>query len=285
MGKPMNTLALLLLLFPSLAPAAEKFRAAPALLLPAVTKNSGARQPATIPPKASESNEDVYEQLPVGATAMIQNSFGKWNNQVVRVIAIYEDKSIRIKLPDGSSPIVRFDNLKKNLSPVADCGVSLGTTICRGDKVLYGLASASVMIPEAEVMKVFKNNHAIVRDGTDFELELNTVGKETNCSPQKPSICVDSDVLAEGYNDGSRYVLEGKIQKAYSHGVVLVRVSPTMLIPIDAMAVKKRIAAEAVIDDPAVLSNHDMHNKPSYTVLPELEPLNPNLADHMKEAR
>ncbi|MGZ3695713.1 MAG: hypothetical protein ACXWQO_16560 [Bdellovibrionota bacterium] len=203
----------------------------------------------------------------------------------MKVVEIFDDKSVRVKFDNGRKPIVRFANISKNLSPAVRCGNSHGFEICKGDRVLYPLGSASLMIPEAEVLAAFKNNRALLRDGTDFQIDLEKVGKEVDCSPQKPTICKDAHVMAEGYNDGSRHVLEGTIEKAYTHGPVLVRISPTTLIPIDASAVKKRIAAEAVIDDPAVLSNHGFHGKPSYTTLPELEPLDPNIADHVKEAR
>ncbi|MGE3263553.1 MAG: hypothetical protein AB7K68_17385 [Bacteriovoracia bacterium] len=280
----MKILALLLLLLPCLSMATEKFRE-PTPLLSADENPAPAADRRLASVGKSSSNEEVFGKLTVGTRAITQNSFGSWNNEVVKVIEVFDDNSVRLKFDNGRTPIVKFKNLSKNLSPAAPCGHSHGAEICKGDRVLYPLASASLMIPEAEVIEVFENNQALLRDGTDFQANLEQVGKATDCSPQKPSICQGSYVLAEGFNNGARHVFEGTVEKAYTHGPVLVRVSPTLLIPIDATAVKKRVAAEASVEDPAVLSNHGFHGKPSYTVMPELEPLDPAKADSVKEAR
>lgn len=278
-----NLVLSLILLHATAGLAAEKFRAPEPLL----TVTEANRKPASLPEDHAkqETNEEVFQQLGVGSEALTQNSFGQWNDEVVKVTEIFDDKSVRIKYPNGRAPLVKFHNLARNLSLPVPCLTSHGTAVCQGDRVLYPLPSASLMIPEAEVRYAFSNGKLLLRDGDDFLLSAEQVGKSVECSPQRPTICLHDHVLAEGFKDGSRHVFEGTIEKAYTHGPVLVRVSPTLLIPIDVSAVKKRVAAEAVIDDPAVISEHSFTAKPSYTVLPEVEPLDPKQADKIKDAR
>lgn len=285
----MKTLLLsLLLLAPSAVPAKEKFLAPEPLL----TKADESRRPAslvrseTLVPAAT--NEEIFRNIQIGSKFQIQNSLDGWNDEVVTVIAIYDDQSVRVKFRNGNTPLVQFKNLARNLAPEipeTNCGESQGTSICKGDKVLYRSDSASLLIPEAEVMRIFANGSATLRDGFDFELPLSQVGKSVDCSPQKPGYCVGDSVLAEGFRDGARHVFEGRIERAYSHGPVLVRVDTTLLIPIDVSAVKKRVAAEASIDDPNVVTDFGMKETPTWTVLPEIEPLDPIKADRVNKSR
>jgi hypothetical protein len=202
----------LILLHAGLAWAAEEFRA-PAPLLTAAEPN---RKPASLPDDRAKqaSNEEVFRLLKVGSVALTQNSYGSWNNEVVRVVEVFDDQSVRIKYPDGRSPLVKFKNLAKNLSPPGLCVSSHGAEICQGDHVLYPLPSASLLIPEAEVRYAFRNGRVLLRDGDDFLLDGSQVGKSVDCSPQKSTICVHDHVLAEGYKDGARHVFEGTIEKA-----------------------------------------------------------------------
>lgn len=289
----MKILALTLLLIPGFTQA-ESFRLPePLLHVSPESAVKGGRKPASIKDPAP-TNEEVFRTLKPGARALTRNSYGSWDDEVVTVVEIFDDNSVRVKFKDGRTPIVKFKNFSKNLSPVKQCGHSHGIEICKGDMVLYPLSSASLMIPEAKVEEVFANNRALLQDGVDFKLDLEQVGKSVPCSPQKESICVGDPVLAEGYKDGSRYTFEGKIEKAYSHGPVMVRVSPTLLIPIDVGAVKERVAGIEV-NDPSVISDRAVHGKGSWSVMPEqpvqgtvleeLEALQSDKADAVRDVR
>src|SRR5690606_8799231 len=110
--------------------------------------------------------------------------------------------------------------------------------------------------PEAPVSHVFKNGTVAVRDGADFVMDLKQVGKSVECSPQRENICAGDHVRAEGYKLNQPIAFEGEIEKAYSHGVVLVRTGKLWRYPIDVSAVRKRIAAEAeeAVAPPAMIS-------------------------------
>lgn len=235
------------------------------------------------------TNDEALKLLPLGAIAMVQNSFKGWNNEIVTVIEHIEGGSVRVRMANGREPEVKFRNLARNLSPEVKCGKSGEVEVCKGEKVFYPSMSASLNLPEGEVIKVFHNNLAVIRDGGDMLVDLHRVGKSVECSPQKPNICVDKHVYADVYYDGGRHSFEGNVERAYSHGPVLIR-QGVHLYPIDASAVRERLSR--LEDDSAAITGRDFEPKVAPThapgggrVQPELEPGNPNEADRVNEAR
>lgn len=207
--------------------------------------------PARAEDAAARANEEVLQKLPIGAKALTQNSFGGWDDQVVEVVQLIDDQSVRVRYKSGATPRVQFKNLKKNLSPSKECGTSHGEKICRGQKVIYPQASVSLRIPEGEITEIFENNRCVLRDGDDMHFNLEELGVAKECSPQKPSICTGVSVLGEDYHGGEKFTFEGKVEKTYSNGLVLVR-SGSSLYQLQAEKVKKIIAAEASL--PAVVT-------------------------------
>jgi hypothetical protein len=243
----MKTICFILLFFSVPSQAAEGLRTLSPLMM--------AEEPETaekmVDPEA-KANEAQFSKLPVGARAFTQNSYGKWEGQVVEVVQHLDDHSVRVKYKTGESPMVSFKNLRKNLSAPKTCGISHDAKICKGDHVLYPFPTASLMVPEAEVVEIFESDHALLLDGDEFVTELSKLGKSVDCSPQKPSICVKDPVVAEGYRAGEKYSFEGMVEKAYTNGVVLVR-SGTSLLQFDALSVKKVIDSDPA--NPAVVSS------------------------------
>ena len=202
-------------------------------------KRTSGRSPASAA-TPGPTNEEVFEKLPIGARAMVQNSYGKWEEEAVTVVGHVEDRSVRVQLRDGSTPIVPFARLARTLSPVKDCGYSHEEKICKGDTVLYPLPSATIGIPEVKVLEIFENNLVLLRDGEEFVVAIEELGKAVGCSPQKTNICEKANVVAEGYRNGEKYTFDGVVEKTYTHGLVLIR-SGHSLMQVNASSVRTQV--------------------------------------------
>lgn len=245
------------------------------------------RAPASMKPTKEQlaaANQALCKRLQPGDTVMLQNTLEELNDQVAKVADKFEDCSLRVKLEDGKKMFVKLPNLTRVLSPETDdkCGLSHETRICRGDQVYYPTRSSSLSLPEGEVKYVFKNDSLVVRDGADFVLDLPQVGKSVKCCVQRPDVCVGDYVHAEGYRLDKKFNFEGKIEKCYSQGVVLVGSDLLWKFPIDVNAVKKRIAG-VEDEDPAVIQTRQSGRKlPVYS--PEIEPADTDKANKALEA-
>jgi hypothetical protein len=125
-----------------------------------------------------------------------------------------------------------------------------------------------------------------VRDGADFVLDADQVGKTVACSPQKESICVGDYVYAEGFKLDRKFNFEGPVKKAYTHGVVVVEADHFWKYPIDVSAVKKRTMSDDGENNPAVITNQVSRKRDlPMNVTPELEPNDIGTADSVQTAR
>jgi hypothetical protein len=194
---------------------------------------------ATAPTKATESTvqHPVYH---AGMYAIIQNSTDSWTDQVVEISDVFEDGSVRVKLNDGTKAFIRSDTITKTLAPDVKCVDSHGVKICAGDKVYYPLHAASVAVPEATVDHIFSNGKVQVLAGLHHVFDIEEIGKETKCSPQKPSVCEGDYVVANGYRDARPFTFEGAVEKAYSNGIVMVASSYFWRFPVNVSGVVKR---------------------------------------------
>ncbi len=249
------------------------------------------RAPASSPASLAQQNRALLEELRPGVKrkfAVLQNSFEDWNDQVVEIIEELEDGSLRVQNENGERMFVRFENLARNLSPEVTCGESHDVEICVGQKVIYPAHSASLEIPQATVQKIFANGSVVVRDGLDFVFDLQQLGKEVECSPQKPSICREDHVVADGYRGGEKFSFEGPIMAAFTNGLVVVN-SGVLRFPIDVSATRERVnAAEGAITHPGIITSRGDANKlklPNVGVTTEIEPYNPQAADKAQGAR
>lgn len=247
-------------------------------------------------------NRAMCEKIEPGQRYMIKNSVHDWDDRVVTVVDKFDDCSVRVRVekdtttevgsrrlgsPDRSdTAFVRFKNLAASLAPEVDCVKSHGVDICKNDFVFYPARTSSMELPEAPVRYAFAHGVVVVRDGANFVLDADQVGKSVACSPQKESVCVGDYVYAEGFRVDRHFNFEGPVRKAYTHGVVVVEADKLWKFPIDVSAVKKRIASQDGIDDPAVISTRNSRGKDlPFNVTPEIEPFEPNEADRVRSVR
>jgi hypothetical protein len=233
-------------------------------------------------PSGPAANRALFDRLRIGDTVVIQNSFPGWEDELAEVTEKYEDGQVNIRLRNGKTGSIPLKRLASTLSPETSdgCGLSHGTRLCKGDKVLYPARSATLELPEVPVRHVFENGTVVVNDGADFILDLPQVGKAVVCSPQKESICEGDFVKAEGYKLDQPVSFSGPVEKAYTHGVVMVR-SGQWRFPIDVMGVSERTAGGGRA--PASLPSPDGGAKAK--VSPEIEPLDAGLADQIQRGR
>lgn len=245
-------------------------------------RKGGGRMPASVDSiRALEATErkDLDEKLTTGTYAIIRNSVQEWNDQVVRVIARFEDGSRKVQLDNGSVARIQFDNLHTLSPETGKCCKSQGVNICKGDKVYHPLPSTSIGVPLGKVRRVFENCTLLVRDGLDFIYSSSQVGKAVDCSPQKESVCVGKIVYVEGFRNGRRYEFEGPVAQVFTNGTVLVRTG-LWLMPVDAVAVK--VQTESLYSIPteettgAMISSRDGQRKIFVPTYPEVEPYDAN---------
>jgi hypothetical protein len=247
------------------------------------------RKPASIssPRDAAAKNRALFERLKPGHTVIIQNSYPGWEDQVAEVTEKYDDGSVRIRLRNGKMGSIKATQLADSLSPEVQsgCGTSHGVKVCKGEKVYYPARSTSLEIPEAPISHIFENGTLTVTDGAEFVLDWKQVGKAVQCSPQKETICVGDHVHADGFKKDQAVSFEGDVERAYSHGVVIVRTDDLWRFPIDVSALKKRIAV--IEPGPAVITERAPVKRlpANVKVAPEIEPLDLHKADHVDEAR
>lgn len=221
----------------------------------------GERKLASQMQEKKEANKAVFEQAKPGDVFILQNSIQGWNNEVVSVVDKFSDGTIRVKLENGSLAVIRGSNLAEMLSPEVSCGDSHGVQICKGDSVFYPVRTSSLLLPEGPVAKVFKNGTVVVKDGADFYLDLDQVGKSVNCSPQKESICTGDYVLADAYKDTEKFSFEGPVEKVYTNGIAIVKVDNNWRYPIQATALVKRVASLDGASNPAVITSREGFTK------------------------
>jgi len=228
---------------------------------------------------AQNTNQELFERMKPGDKLIVQNSTYDMNDEVVTIIDKFEDGSVRLKRPNGHLVFVRAPNLAATLSPEVECGESHGSQICKGETVFYPVRSASLALPEDEVVHIFENRSVVVKDGGgQFILDLNQVGKRSQCSPQKDSICTGVYVHAEAYRGDTKFEFEGKVEATYSNGVALVRVG-ALQYPIEAVALKRRVEAlDPNWNETSFISNRGSRTLQDvpYSVIEELEPLDPH---------
>ncbi len=207
-------------------------------------------------------NKALFEKLKPSSVVIIKNSLHEYEDHVAKIVDKFEDGSVRLLLPSGKKAIVKSKNLSFTLSPEVDCGKSFEANICKGDKVFYPSVSTSLHIPEAPVKHVFENGAVVVQDGAAiFVLDLQQVGKATQCSPQKESLCKGDYVLAEGYRNNERFDFEGVVEETYTHGIGLVRSQGLWLFPIDVDALKERTETESAENNPDVITSTISNDK------------------------
>jgi hypothetical protein len=275
-------------LFASGAGAAERLEDSSLSATP--EQATSGRKPASAPSPqdAAARNRALFFRLKAGDSVIIMNSLPGWEDQVAKVTEKYEDGSVRIRLQNGKTGSVKATVLADTLAPetVSGCGTSHGVEICKGDNVFYPARSTSLEIPEAPISHVFENQTLTVSNGAEFVLDWKQVGKPVQCSPQKENICVGDHVHADGYKKGQPVTFEGDVEKAYSHGVILVRTDSLWRFPIDVTAVKKRIAVIAE-PGPEVVTERALPKRlpADVKVSPEIEPLDLHKADQVDQAR
>ena len=209
----------------------------------------------TSPAKASNVDRPTYH---AGQFAIIQNSTDSWTDQVVQISDVFEDGSVRVRLSDGTKAFIRSDTILKTLAPDITCVDSHGTKICNGDKVYYPLHAASVAVPEAKVEHLFSNGKVEVLAGLHHVFNMDEIGKETACSPQKITICKGDYVVANGYKESRPFTFEGTVDKAYSNGIVLVASSYFWRLPVNVSGVIKRTETNDSQTTGAIIVNNNV---------------------------
>lgn len=206
------------------------------------------RMPASVESAAAKKAAELKrldEVLKVGTYAIIQKTVDEWNDEVVKVVARYEDGRRKVQRPNGGYLFVEPNNLH-TLSPESTaCCSSKGTEICNGDTVYHPQISSSIGLPEGKVLRTFENCNMVVRDGIEYIYEAAQLGKPTQCSPQKQNVCVGHVGYVQGYRNGNRYTFEGKVTNVYTDGTVLVE-NGFSLMPVDASSV--RMLTESVAE-------------------------------------
>lgn len=233
---------------------------------------------ASIDQDLKEANKAMFEKIIVGENFIIQNSIEGWQDEVVSVVDKFEDKSIRVKFQNGKTAFIKGYNLARTLSPEVSCGQSHGVEICKDDEVFHPIRSTSLQLPEGKVMKIFQNGTVVVRDGADFYLTLDQVGKPVTCSPQKESICEGDYVIADAYKDVEKFTLEGPVERIYTNGVAVVKMDNYWRFPIQSTALMKRISSLKGEESPGVISSREFTIKkdqrdPFGAVTPEILPV------------
>ncbi len=284
----MKLLALIIaLLFPLPGSAAERGLISDRLLsskpqrVIRLEKNRG-RMPASmdsIRAAEAENSNDLDKNLAVGTYAIIRNSVEDWNNQIVRVVARFEDGSRKVQLDNGKVARIQFNSLHTLSPETSKCCKSHGVDLCKNDKVYHPVPSTSIGIPLGNVRRVFENCTMLVRDGLDFIYDSTQVGKAVDCSPQKESVCVGKIVYVEAFRNGRRYEFEGPVAQVFTNGTVLVRTG-LWLMPVDAVTVK--VQTDSLYSIPteettgAIISSRDGQRKIFVPTYPEIEPYDAN---------
>jgi hypothetical protein len=239
--------------------------------------------------RQAEKNRELFLSLKPGSTLIIQNSLQGWENEVVKVVDLFEDGSVRVRLDNGRMVMVKARNLASTLSPEVECGDSHGTKICKTDEVFFPARSTSLELPEGPVKYVFANGAVVIRQGADFVFSLKDVGKSISCTPQRKAICVNDYVFADGYRQDRNFQFEGPVERAYTNGVVVVRSDRLWRFPIDVSAVKKRLASEDGVNMPAVITTRDTRVKEDIFYRSKttevIEPYDADEADRLQDAR
>lgn len=219
-----------------------------------------------------DPNLELCKRLKAGGFAIIQNSVEEHNDEVVRIVDMFEDCSVRVQRADGSKMFVRRSNLATTLSPAAPCKTVNGCETCVGDEVFYPNQAVTIGIPEGKVEGVFDNGRVVIRDGLVRAFDITQVGKRVKCSPQKETICVDDYVLGNGYRLNTPFSFEGPVERVYCHGIVVVRSSAFWRFPIDVSAVVERVATTENDVSGGVISSRDVADKVPARITPEVEP-------------
>lgn len=275
----------LLLFVPVGAGAAERLSGNGAVMqaAPAVTPYKPSRAPASV-----AAGDDLFTQAKPGDHFLVQNSLEGWNDQEVTLVAKFED-SVRVRNKEGQKMKVEKVKMNRLLSPEVESGESHGVEIRKGDTVFYPSRSVSFELPEAKVVRIFRNNSVLVENGVQFLLDLKQLGKRTECSPVKENICVGKFVEADGYRLNEAFNFEGTVEQVYTNGVVIIR-SGLSRFPIDARAVKERLSALDESDhNPAVITSQDSRGKEArpegVRVVPQIEAVEPTEPRTEIEAR
>jgi hypothetical protein len=230
----------------------------------------GQRQLASQEIAKRDANKAVFEAAKPGDVYIVQNSIRGWEDRIVKIVDKFEDGSVRVEfeqeIGEGSSrnlatvaggerALIRGYNLASTLSPEVGCAESHGVEICKGDQVFYPIRNTSLQLPEAPVRKVFQNGTVVVRDGADFVLDKEDLGKSVDCSPAKESICKGDYVIADAYKDTENFGFEGSVERCYTNGICVVKVDGRWRFPIEAKALKERVASLDGANNPAVITS------------------------------
>ncbi len=243
-----------LFLLTTRAPAFERATSRGTLLSPTPEKvirlepKGMSRMPASvenIQASKEAENQRLDEVLKVGTYAIIQKTVDEWNDEVVKIVARYEDGRRKVQRPNGGFLYVEPNNLHTLSPETTACCSSNGTDVCNGDKVYHPQISSSIGLPEGKVLHTFENCNMVVRDGIDYIYEAAQLGKPTQCSPKKENVCVGKSGYVQGYRNGNRYTFEGKVTNVYTDGTVLVE-NGASLMPVDATSV--RVLTESIAD-------------------------------------
>jgi hypothetical protein len=224
-----------------------------------------------VDPRTQQANKDLFSSSKVGDHFIIQNSLSDWQDEVVRLTDKFEDGRIKVELRSGRRAFVSERNLARTLSPELSCADSLGTQICQGDRVTYPSRASSMEIPDGEVLRIFANGSVLVKDGVNFIVPLRQVGKRTECSPQKPSLCVGDYVVAEAYRLDRRFDLEGPVRAIGSDGTAYVESDGVFLFPVHVNGLRERIASLDGEVSPAVIQSRSGREKVPFRVMGEIE--------------
>ena len=238
------------------------------------------RAPASVSSlERNAQNRQLCEKMRPGQVFMIKNSVHDFDDRIVTVADRYEDCSVRVKLENGQKAYVRFQNLSQTLAPEVDCVPSHGTLVCKGDQVFYPARTSSMEIPEAPIEKAFAHGVVVVRDGADFVLNADQVGKPATCAPGKENICLGKYVHAEAFKVDRKFDFEGKVARVYTNDVAVVETG-LFKYPIAVAALKERIATDEADFDPSVITRRNsMGMKTPFNVMPTIEPNNARFED------
>jgi hypothetical protein len=227
---------------------------------------------------------ELDKKLKLGTYAIIQGSVEEWNNEVVRVVALYADGSRKVELANGKKARVAFANLNTLSPETTSCCESHGQKICKDQKVYHPMPSSSIGVPEGKVAKIFDNCTVMVHDGIDFVYSADQLGKPVDCSPERKAICKGRFVLVEGFVAGVPVSYEGPVLQVYTNGLVLVQ-NGLFPMPVDVKALTLQTEALGPVKQmPAVLTSREVSQKiiPTLT-LPELEPLGTTESDEAQK--
>lgn len=251
----------------------------------------GGRKLASVDTERQEkeaARRALDEKLGMGSYAIIQGSTDDWNNQVVRVVARFEDGSRRVQLENGTEARIAFKNLHTLSPETGKCCQSNGVNICRNDRVYHPLPTAMVGVPMGKVRRLFENCATLVRDGLDYIYDAKQLGKSVDCSPQKDSVCVGKVVYVQAYYNGGLVEMQGPVEQVFTNGTALVRSAGT-LMPVDVAALT--VQTESILAVPAaeksgpVITSRDGQRKIFVPTMPEVEPFDANSAQELLDER